>query len=241
MRIRLKSLVRKIWIPVAAIFFCAAFSPTSVAAQTCHGPGSERWPIKVSLPAGADVSKAKAIKLDALLALENPPGVKNNDSNFQAARISAFSNTLNVKEGDIIRTTGWLYLVATESDDCDYHIQISNQSRTTTNKPTPADDCMVVEAPKPEFVDNASLSQALTTQRNYIKTKILRNAEPSNTGNVMIHQVCVQVTGQLFYDDAHLKTNGQPELRGKKGMTSKTLWELHPITGFKIVPPAACQ
>jgi hypothetical protein len=52
----------------------------------------------------------------------------------------------------------------------------------------------------------------------------------------MENAVCVSVTGQLFYDDAHL----QGELRGKKGMSSHTLWELHPITAFTIAPKSAC-
>ena len=175
-----------------------------------------------------------------LLALEDPPGVQLNDARYQDARIPQFANSLNAKEGDILQTTGWLYLVATETD-CDYHIQISNQPRTTTNKPTPQDNCIVVEAPKPDFVSNPNLQQNLSTVRSYIKTKILKGREPSTMGSVMIHAVCVRVTGQLFYDDAHLRANGQKELRGKRGMHSQTLWELHAITDFQIVPSTSCQ
>lgn len=231
---------KTVWFPFVGLLFSIALATPRTSAQTCTGPGTERWPIKVSLPAGADLGNAKAVGLNTLLALEDPTGVKHNDSRFQDARIPAFSNSLSVKECDILQTTGWLYLVATESD-CDYHIQISNQPRTTTNKPTPEDDCVVVEAPKPDFVDSADLKQALSTLRDFIKTKILKGNEPSTGGSVMIHPVCVRVTGQLFYDDAHLGKNGVKELRGKKGMHSKTLWELHPITDFQIVQSTACQ
>jgi hypothetical protein len=229
-----------VWFPFVGLLFSIALAAPRISAQTCTGPGTERWPIKVSVPAGADLGNPKAVGLNALLALEDPTGVKHNDPRFQDARIPAFSNSLSVKEGDILQTTGWLYLVATESD-CDYHIQISNQPRTTTNKPTPEDDCVVVEAPKPDFVDSADLKQALSTLRDFIKTKILKGNEPSTSGSVMVHPVCVRVTGQLFYDDAHLGKNGVKELRGKKGMHSKTLWELHPITDFQIVQSTACQ
>jgi hypothetical protein len=99
----------------------------------------------------------------------------------------------------------------------------------------------VVEAPKPDFVDNADLKQRLTTLRDYIKTKMLKDKEPSKSASVMIHPVCVRVTGQLFYDDAHLRDNGEKELRGKRDMHSKTLWELHPLTDFQIVPAATCK
>jgi hypothetical protein len=229
--------------PIASFsFLCllAFFAAVPAAkAQSCNGPGTERWAIKTSLPANPNVDSPKIVALSDLLALDDPKGVKHNDPKFDKDRIPAFTNSLKVKEGDIIQTTGWLYLVATETD-CDYHIQISPKSRTTTDKPTPDDDCMVVEAPKPDFVDDADLKQRTDTVRNYIKTKMLRDKEPSTRGSVMIHAVCVRVSGQLFYDDAHLKANGEKELRGKKGMQSHTLWELHPITDFKIVPATSC-
>lgn len=231
---------KSMWSLFVGLLLFAAFVAPRTFAQMCTRPGTERWPIKVSVPAGADLSNPKTVGLNGLLALEDPTGIKHNDPHFQNTRIPAFSNSLGVKEGEIIQTTGWLYLVATETD-CDYHIQISNRPRTTTDKPTPEDDCVVVEAPKPDFVEDADLKQAVGTLRDYIKTKILKGSEPSNTGSVMIHPVCVRVIGPLFYDDAHLGKNGAKELRGKKGMHSKTLWELHPITDFQIVQSTACQ
>ena len=139
--------------------------------------------------------------------------------------------------GDLVTTAGWLYLVATEKEDCDYHIQVSLQSRTTTNKPQANDDCTIVEAPRPDFISASDLSTKVGQVRDYIKAKLLAGKEPSNTGSIMQHAVCVSVTGQLFYDDAHIEKG---ELRGKKGMTSHTLWELHPITGFTIATTSAC-
>jgi hypothetical protein len=239
-RSRAGKLRKTTWFLFVGLLLSTVFATPRISAQTCSGPGTERWPVKVSVPVGADLSSPKTVGLNALLALEDPTGVKHNDARFQDARIPAFSNSLSVNEGDILQTTGWLYLVATEPD-CDYHIQISNQPRTTTDKPTPEDDCVVVEAPKPDFVENADLKQAVSTLRDFIKTKILKGKEPSNTGSVMIHAVCVRVTGQLFYDDAHLGKNGTKELRGKKGMHSHTLWELHPITDFQIVQSTSCQ
>ena len=152
-----------------------------------------------------------------------PPGVKDDDPRYQDSRIPKFDNPLAVKEGDLVTTAGWLYLVATEKDDCDYHIQVSLQTRTTANKPQPGDDCIIVEAPRPDFVSARDLSTKVGQVRDYIKAKLLAGKEPSNTGSVMQHAVCVSVTGQLFYDDAHIEKG---ELRGKKGMTSHTLWEL---------------
>jgi len=207
------------------------------AAQTCNGPGKARWPIKTSLPTGTSASgSGQTIDLGKLLALPAPPGVKDDDERFQDARIPAFNNDLQVKEGDLVTTTGWIYLVATEKDDCDYHIQISPEARTTTNKPLASDDCIIVEAPRPDFISGNDLSTKVGQERDFIKSKLLLGKEPSNTGSVMQHAVCVTVTGQLFYDDAH--QTGQT--RGKKLMSSHTLWELHPITAFTIAPVSAC-
>jgi len=206
-------------------------------AQTCNGPGKARWPIKTSLAEGISANgPGQAISLDKLLALAAPPGVKDDDPQYQDSRIPNFDNPLAVKEGDLVTTAGWLYLVATEKDDCDYHIQVSLQARTTTDKPQPGDDCIIVEAPRPDFVSASDLSTKVGEARDYIKAKLLAGKEPSNTGSVMQKAVCVSVTGQLFYDDAHVEGG----LRGKKGMSSHTLWELHPITAFTITPTSAC-
>lgn len=230
-----------------AILFGLAFQFVASAhalAQTCDGPGKERWPIKTSVVDSSKLSPSKTIGLNDLLALAQPAGVNNDDARYADARIPAFTNSLNVKEGGIIRTTGWIYVVATEKNDCDYHIQISNQPRTlTTNPAQPGDNCMIVEAPRPDFISDSTLSAAVAAVRDYVKTKLTRGNEPSSTshGSVMIHAVCASVAGQLFNDDAHLKKDGTSELRGKGGMTSKTLWELHPLVSFTIVPASQCS
>jgi hypothetical protein len=101
------------------------FSGT-LATQHEIKPGVERWPIKTSVPAGADLSLGKSVSYADLAKLADPPDVQKNDHRYQSARIPMFTNALGVKEGDILTTTGWLHLVAGENDG-DYHIQISDQ------------------------------------------------------------------------------------------------------------------
>ena len=228
--------MQKYKLVIVGAVICMLTSAVAIA-QTCNGPGKARWTIKTSLPQGADASgSGKTFDLAKLLAFPAAPGVAPDDKRFQNVRIPAFNNDLQVKEGDLVTTTGWLYLVATEKDDCDYHIQISLEPRTTSDKPQANDDCIIVEAPRPDFVSESELSSKVSAERDLIKSKLLAGKEPSNTGSVMQHPVCVTVTGQLFYDDAH--ETGQ--LRGKKGMSSHTLWELHPITAFAFAPASAC-
>jgi hypothetical protein len=202
----------------------------------CHSPGKERWLVKTSVPSNANFANTKHVKLADLMKLGNPPGVKHNDSRFQDQRIPAFQNGLNVKEGDFLTVRGFLYLVATEDNDCEYHIQISDQPRTTTDKPAGDEDCLIVEVARPDSFQDAEIQKRAQTVRDLIKTKLVANHEPGPSGNVMQHVVSVEVSGQLFFDDAHLKSDGTSELRGKRDMKSKTLWELHPIFDFKILP-----
>ncbi len=209
---------------LALSLFTAAWA---VAAQHVK-PGVERWPIKTSLAPHADVAHPKQVDLVELLNLEDPPGVAKDDPRYQSQLIPAFPNSLDVKEGDIITTKGWLHVVAGEADG-DYHIQISD-SRDSGNR------CLIVEAPKndPAFVADPAVRALTGKVRKFIFDKVLQGKDPAPNGTV-VEPVFVKVTGQLFYDDAHV---GDPP-RGKKGMKAATLWELHPLTDVKLAHPPA--
>jgi hypothetical protein len=187
-------------------------------------PGVERWPIKTSVPAGADLGHPKKVALSKLIALGDAAGVKKNDSRYQDARIPDPVDGL--KEGQILSTTAYVWLVALESDG-DYHIQVSDS-------PTSGDHCLIVEVPKddPAFESDATLRDKAATVRQLIREKLLHDAskEPSQDGNVMKKPPYMSVVGQLFYDDSHV--GDQP--RGKKQMKAATLWELHPVTGIQF-------
>jgi len=131
--------------------------------------------------------------------------------------------------------------VATENNDCEYHIQLTDQPRTTTDKPTASDLCVIVEVARPDSFQDPELRKQAQAVRDFIKTKLTANQEPGPSGNIMQHPVYVQVSGQLFYDDAHLKTDGTPEPRGKRDMKSNTLWELHPVFAFQFAQPTAAK
>lgn len=193
----------------------------------CTEPGKARWLIKTSMPEGAPLKPAKPVPLPDLLPLNNPPGVEKNDGRYQTTRIPPFANSLNVKEGDLLSTVGWLHLVAKEENDCDYHIQISNS-------PTDGNNCIIVEIPKDDekFIASPEIRKLCGTAREFIRNRLLRGKEPTTGANVMQHPTYVRVTGQLFYDDAHI--GDAP--RGKKKMHAATLWELHPVIEIKFAP-----
>jgi hypothetical protein len=206
-----------------ALILAAATAAQQPTTQVQTKPGTERWPVKTSVPAKS--GKAQTVALADLLALPDAAGVSKNDKRYQSARIPAQSGQ-KLPEGTVVTTTGWLHLVALETDG-DYHIQISAS-------PTSGDQCLIVEVPDPDpaYTASTNLRPQFETVRNTIKTKMLAGKDPSGSGSVMQHPVYVTVTGILFYDDSHV---GDPP-RGKKGMHAATLWELHPVTGLTFPP-----
>ena len=184
-------------------------------------PGVERWPIKTTAhhlnETPQDVTFAQFI------ALADPPGVTRNDPRYQDSFIPAFQNSLNLREGDMVRVSGWLHLVAYETDG-DFHIQISNS-------PASGDSCIIVEVPYPTYVKTAAkLKKLCSAVRTEIKTDMLANKDPSTSGTVLKEAVHVTVAGQLFFDDSHVGD----KRRGKKGMKAATLWEVHPMTSLVL-------
>jgi hypothetical protein len=198
----------------------------TLAASGAWCQGKERWPIKTSVPDGTDFGHAASVALGDLLALPDAPGVTHDDPRYQSARIPGKAGDA-FPEGKLVVTTGWLNLVAGESDG-DYHIQISADGAS-------GDHCLIVEVPNPDpkFTASEDLRPKFQAVRDLIKAKMLAGKEPSPSGSVMQHPVYVTVSGILFYDDSHV---GDPP-RGKKGMKAATLWELHPVTAIAFAPP----
>jgi hypothetical protein len=202
-----------------------SFVATPSWAQGCQGPGIERWPIKTSVRGSANADKGKTVALDSILGLGDVAGVKKDDPNYADKRIPDAIAPVQLHEGDIITIQGYLHLVATEDNDCDYHIQVSMS-------PTNGDHCIIVEVPRPDYAATPELRTHFQNVRSFILKNLLKNKEPSATGNVMQHPTYVSITGQFFYDDAHV---GDPP-RGKKKMHAANLWEVHPITNIAFAP-----
>ncbi len=205
----------------------------SAAPLPCVNHGTERWPIKTDLPTGAThptMTLANALKLPPL------KDVKKNDARYATTRIM----DQPVKENQLMSISGWLYLVAFESDDCDFHIQISPQPLTSANKPTKEDNSMIVEVPSGEYA--TSISGQVEGVRQWVIDNLLAKTPPKmDSVHVMQHPVYVTVTGALFYDDAHVYMADGGTGRGKKGLQSKTLWELHPVTAIAFAPKPKTQ
>ena len=206
---------------------CTASGVPATAGQlACDKPGSERWAVKTTLPA-----HPKTETLTLIEALEDshfPPltDVKTNDSRFATTRITGEK----VNEGTIITVSGWLYLVAFEHD-CDFHIQISPDPLTSKNPPGKDSNSMIVEVPSGEYA--TTISGTVETVRDWVVANLLDKTDPKiGSVHVMNRPTYVTVTGALFYDDDHEYHADHTTGRGKKGLDSKTLWEIHPLTSI---------
>src|ERR1017187_4469158 len=205
-------------VPMRTFLFVVVLTAASCVA---YAQGVERWSIKTSVPDGTNFSRATQVALLDLLALPDGPEVTHNDPRYQSARGPGEAGE-EFPVGKLIAPTGWLHLVAGETDG-DYHIQISGSVVT-------GDQCLIVEVPNPDpkVTASADLQPKFAAVRDLIKTKMLAGKDPSVGGSVLQHPVYVTVSGILFYDDSHV--GDQP--RGKKGMKAATLWELHPVTAI---------
>ncbi len=210
---------------------CLALAMQLYAAPLpCKKPGEERWPVKTTLPPGA---QAKKMSLDDALQIARLSDVKKDDPRYQGTRIL----DQPVKEDTLVTVTGWLYLVAYEyDDDCDFHIQLT--SKPITGTPTADDNSMIVEVPSGQYA--TAISAQVEAIRQWVIDRLLAGKPPNpNSVHVMQHPVYVNVTGALFYDDAHTYEANGTTGRGKKKLQSKTLWELHPVTAITFAPKPA--
>ena len=199
-------------------------------------PGSikSRWPIKTGLAPNTDLRKpGTLISLTDLLALD--PAAEKMSKPFEDALFPQTQGAL-FADGQIIRTRGYLRIVAGEPDG-DYHIQL-------TGTPDTMENSVVVEVPKDDaaFVSSGDLRDTVKTVREWIMTN-LKTGDPTGRVVRMVHQVYVEVQGQLFFDAEHQAGMAKGVYRGKSingtQLPSKTSWEIHPVTKIIFVAKPA--
>ena len=228
---------------LAAAALVAGTAHHAGRSEDAFEPGESRWPVKVSVPAGADVDHPVEVPLAALLALAPPPGVTHRDAGPQgrldAARIDTplvVGTSATLHEGDIVATEGFVTVVAGETDG-DFHVQLAE--RPWDESAFEQAPCLIVEVPADERKFGASddLRRRFASAREFLQSTLLGGEYPGGRGVAIKRATRVRVTGQLFADVWHLKKDGGLELRGKRGQTSPTIWELHPVIAIVAAPP----
>jgi hypothetical protein len=222
------------WLGIAvAVWVGLGAQGTTAAAELKPGSVKARWPIKTSLPADANLAKpGSLISLSDFLALT--AAAEHATTDFEKVRYPKAAGA-KFGEGQIVRTRGFLRIVAGE-DDGDYHLQISDTNDTFDNS-------LVVEVPKddPVFVESGkTVIDAAKAVRTFVMARISNGVDP--TGHILVIKgpAYVEVTGQLFFDSEHQAGMAKGVFRGKsikgKQLPSKTSWEIHPITNIVFAP-----
>jgi hypothetical protein len=117
----LQCLHARVYPPLLSARFARLHPPPSL----CTEAGQSRWGAKSNIPKPSTISRAKRVALKNLMTLADPnPAPKRGQPNTGLIT-GAAANGLKVHEGQILRTRGYLRLVATESNDCEDHIQLT--------------------------------------------------------------------------------------------------------------------
>lgn len=206
-------------------FLCGAAVPAR-APFTCTEPGKARWGAKSNIPKPSSIVRAKRVALKDLMSLEDPDPAPKRGQPATGLIVGGAQNGLRVHEGQILRTRGYLRLVATEDNDCEYHMQLTLGPRTKRS--------LIVEVAKDDATSiRSTFVRARAREvRTWIRDELFQGDEPPEGGRLVTPPVYVEVVGQLFFDSAH----GAHDARGKMGMPAATRWELHPVLKIARAP-----
>lgn len=211
------------WIVRISFLACVACMPLSGCRKEERGPDAARSAVKTSLPAGTDPTAARSISFADLTSLPDPPGVEKSDPRYEKARIPAFANTLGVKEGDVVKVGGYLHTV-TLMGDGDYNLKFSSKADS-------ADGYIVSEIPDDDDVSDRKVRSMVVAAREYVKSQILGGKDASRQGTVLENAPYVEITGQLYFGDAHV---GEPIAADKQGLRRASNWQIHPGIGVSL-------
>ena len=222
-------------IVASAAAFATFHFATIDSADKPYKPGSDRWTVKTSIVEDEE----REIGMSDLVKLELLPKVVKKD--FEDKRIDLESSQ-GYREGMMVETVGYIHYAHRDANDSDYHVQMNDKA---TNSLTDQKSCVIVEVPHPQAaLDNNDevLAQLLTDARKFIRDNCFHGKEP---GGKVEPPLRVEVVGQLFYDLHHAPTKAGGDPGGGRGkaldkgaprMMATTIWEIHPVTGFKLAP-----
>jgi hypothetical protein len=193
----------------------------AVAAQ-CKRVGVERWVVKTTAPIRAQ--RPHRFDVSEFGQLAAPSRI---DDDGERALVSRYrdATTDGLREGQLVAVRGWVQLIKTAPDDCDYHIQITPDQAGRTGT-------VIVEIPMPDasHVRNKALRGLLTRERGLIRNQLRLAREP---GTVHIDgRAYMEFVGALFFDGPHYP---HCDARGS-GTPAVTCWEVHPVISSRFVP-----
>jgi hypothetical protein len=179
--------------------------------NSMSGQGSPSSPI-------ASAEAPKAIRLNDLIAMQNPQQRTDRASRAltQAAYVDSAMSDIQV--GDVLLLTGWVHRISRAPDNT-YRLHMSPNR-------APGAQTLVAMVPPPDRVLHSSTVQTqLQTARTFIRQQLLRGQEPSPRGSAMRRPILVQITGQLSIPASSPATSAQ----GKRAKDAAAHWEISPV------------
>ncbi len=139
-----------------------------------------------------------------------------------AIQVSASSPRIIIEDSVVTLASVYLYAIARESDE-DYHIIVGTSSNAATAK------FFNIESSGLPPVTSASYNAIKTARQKVVA--FLGGTERCVNGYIKFSiPPKVKIIGSLFYDKQH-----EAKIPGPATSKPKTVWELHPITEFKIL------
>jgi hypothetical protein len=162
---------------VAALSLLAGAAAPARAAFTCTEPGKSRWGAKSNIPRPSSIVRAKRVALKDLMSLEDPDPAPKRGQPATGLLTGGAQNGLRVHEGQILRTRGYLRLVATEDNDCEYHMQLTLTPRTKRS--------LIVEVAKDDAasIHSAFVRARAREVRTWIRDELFQGNEPPEAGS----------------------------------------------------------
>lgn len=222
-------------IVASAAAFATFHFATIDSADKAYRSGVDRWAIKTTVVEDEE----KQIEMADLVKLERLPNVKKKD--FEEKRLD-LETSQGYREGMMVETVGYIHYAHRDDNDSDYHVQMNDKP---TNSLPDQETCVIVEIPHPQAAlekNDEVLARLLADARKFIRDNCFEGNEPKGKVEPPLR---VEVVGQLFYDLHHAPKDaggdpgggrGKTLDTGKPRMKATTLWEIHPVTGFKLAP-----
>ncbi|HEY0522248.1 MAG TPA: hypothetical protein VGD08_02580 [Stellaceae bacterium] len=198
-----------------------------------------RWRVRITVSSREALNHPKPVAIEDLARLSAPPNVAKLDADYAKTRIPAFPNPYKLKEGDIVRMTGWVNSVAAEAGGA-YLLSLSPgqaQGGVCVLAEIPDPDRLSREAenvfasPDPAVKEATPLTPLYRDARRTVVGSLLEDAPPQDGKSVAIAPTAVSVVGQLFYAGEPLPTVA--------GCRSTAAWEIAPVTEFRVARPGA--
>lgn len=206
--------------PILIIAFALSLLPAAARADIACTPSTAlpkqyRTSIKHRAPAASTI-RAITTTVAEVIGWDSPAGSAD-------PKVRKKDSPLAPKEQQVYALEGDVWLVKTEGNDCDFHMELSGPGGRVT------DDRIIVEIPQgASFVTSREnlLDALVQAGLKKPKGKFSRKLEPP---------IRVRLTGYAFYDGKHYSPKNPKRGTGHGSSAVATLWEIHPVWKVEVL------